>query len=149
LKVAPRTEPAAVKLSGRRLHVAVDRKGSAEERAAEARQALESWYRQHASERLTERVAVWARRLGVAEPRVVIRDQQRRWGSCDGRGVLRFNWRIVQAPMRLVDYVVLHELVHLAHREHTRAFWAQLGRVMPDLDRRREELRRIGARLEW
>lgn len=149
LKVAPRSEPGGVRLSGGRLHVAVDRAGSVQARADEARRALECWYRRHASERLSERVAIWAKKLGISAPRVVIRDQQQRWGSCDGRGVLRFNWRIVQAPMRLVDYVVVHELVHLGHREHTRAFWARLGRAMPDLDRRREELRRMGARLEW
>jgi predicted metal-dependent hydrolase len=51
--------------------------------------------------------------------------------------------------MRLVDYVVAHELVHLGHRHHTAAFWAALGRVMPDYEARREALRGMGARLEW
>ena len=73
---------------------------------------------------------------------VLIRDQRRRWGSCDPKGNLRFNWRIVQAPMRLLDYVVAHELVHLANRNHTAAFWAALGRVMPDYAERREETAR-------
>ena len=68
---------------------------------------------------------------------VLIRDHRRRWGSCDPKSNLRFNRRIVQAPMRLVDYVVAHELVHLANRNHTAAFWAALGRVMPDYAARR------------
>jgi predicted metal-dependent hydrolase len=80
---------------------------------------------------------------------VVIRNQQRRWACCDARGTLRVNWRIVQAPMRLVDYVVAHELVHLRHKQHSKAFWAVLGRAMPDYERRREDLRRIGTKLEW
>jgi predicted metal-dependent hydrolase len=117
--------------------------------AAAVRKAVVTWYRHHAAERLPERAAIWARKMGVTVPVVLIRDQRRRWGSCDPKGNLRFNWRIVQAPMRLVDYVVAHELVHLAHRNHTAAFWAALGRVMPDYEARREALRGMGARLEW
>ena len=77
------------------------------------------------------------------------RDQRKRWGSCDHRGTIRLNWRIVQAPMRLVDYVVVHELVHLRHRGHGRDYWQAVGRVMPDYERRREELRKCGFALAW
>jgi hypothetical protein len=62
---------------------------------------------------------------------------------------VRFNWRIIQAPVRLVDYVVAHELVHLRHPDHTEAFWAALGKVMPDHEKRKNDLRRVGARLVW
>lgn len=82
-------------------------------------------------------------------PRVIIADQQKRWGSCNARGTIRLNWRIIQAPMRLVDYVVLHELVHLRHRGHARDYWQGVGKVMPDYERRREDLRQLGLRLAW
>jgi len=59
------------------------------------------------------------------------------------------HWRIIQAPMRLVDYVIGHELVHLIHRQHTAAFWAMLGKVMPDYEDRKGCIRNIGPRLEW
>ena len=117
--------------------------------AAAVRKAVVAWYRRHAAERLPERAATWAKKMGMPVPVVLIRDQRRRWGSCDPKGNLRFNWRIVQAPMRLVDYVVAHELAHLAHRNHTAAFWAALGRVMPDYETRRERLRQVGRRFEW
>ncbi len=65
------------------------------------------------------------------------------------QGVIRLSWRIVQAPLRLIDYVVAHERVHLTHRNHTRAFWETLGRVMHDYDTRRAALRALGPRLEW
>jgi predicted metal-dependent hydrolase len=113
------------------------------------RTALARWYRQRAGLRLPSRLAFWCEKLGVPQPAVLIRDQNRRWASCDPKGNLRFNWRIIQAPMRLVDYVVAHELVHLTHRHHTAAFWAMLGEVMPDYESRRQELRNTGARLEW
>lgn len=58
----------------------------------------------------------------MAEPKVIVREQSRRWASCDRIGVLRFNRRIIQSPIRLVDYVVAHELVHLVHANHRDAF---------------------------
>jgi predicted metal-dependent hydrolase len=72
-------------------------------------------------------------------------------GSCNRAGDLRLNWRIMQAPMRLVDYVVAHELGHVVRGDdgHAPAFWAQLGRVLPDYDARRDALRALGSALEW
>jgi hypothetical protein len=80
---------------------------------------------------------------------VLVREQRTRWGSADAKSNLRFNWRIVQAPARLLDYVVAHELVHLLHADHTRDFWATLGRVMPDYEARREKLRVMGRAMVW
>lgn len=113
------------------------------------RDALVTWYRAHAAERLPEIVAEWAPVVGVDVPNVLIREPRKRWGSCDERGVLRFNWRIIQAPRRLVEYVVVHELVHLVHREHSREYWARLGQAMPDYERRRQGLRAVGHRMVW
>jgi predicted metal-dependent hydrolase len=111
--------------------------------------ALLTWYRKRAAERLPERAATWAMKMGIDPPTVLIRDQRQRWGSCDPRGNLRFNWRIVQAPMRLVDYVVAHELVHLKHPNHTTEFWSALEGVLKDGEARRVSLRLLGPRLGW
>jgi predicted metal-dependent hydrolase len=131
------------------LEVGVRKGLEREEREAAVRLAILDWYLVHAKRRLDERVAIWAANAGVEVADVRVRDQQKRWASCDDKGVLRFNWRVVQAPMRLVDYVVAHEVVHVIHPDHTKAFWARLGAVMPDYERRKEELRRLGGRLEW
>ena len=80
---------------------------------------------------------------------MLIREQAKRWASCDAAGALRFNWRIIQAPRRLVEYVVAHELVHLVHADHTAAFWARLGQAMPDYEGRKEALRKLGPQLWW
>ncbi len=117
-------------------------------RAQAIRMALVDWYLRHAKARLTERVEWWTAKLQIGEPKVLILEQQRRWGSC-APGVVRFNWRIVQAPMRLLDYVVAHEITHLFHNDHRKEFWAALGRLLPDYEFRRSELRREGARYVW
>ena len=148
LRVRAGTEP-GVKLTGRYLEATVARGSSSDDRPALVRALLEDWYRAHAAERLPERVAEWSTKLGVEPKAVLIREPQKRWGSCDAAGNIRLNWRIIQAPRRLVDYVVAHELTHLAHDDHGRAFWALLGRVMPDYEERREALRKAGGGIVW
>lgn len=131
------------------LYVEVSRSSTEEERIARARPLVVRWYRDHAGARLPERVAMWAGKIGIEIPEVLVREQQKRWGSCNAKGQLRFNWRIIQAPMRLVDYVVAHELVHLLHPNHDAAFWATLGKAMPDYEGRRQALREFGGGVEW
>lgn len=77
------------------------------------------------------------------------REAPKRWGSCDAKGNIRLNWRIAQASPSLIEYVLAHELVHLIHEHHTAAFWSALGKVMPDYERRRSELKRVGPGLIW
>jgi len=138
-----------VKLAAGYLEVTVPRATPAAARPALLRTLLIDWYGVHATERLPERVADWAPKLGAHPNTVLIREPQRRWGSCDATGNIRLNWRIIQAPRKLVDYVVVHELAHLVHSDHGRAFWALLGRVMPDYEERREALRRGGEGMVW
>ena len=145
LKVHP-DEVGDAKLCGGWLHVPAP---TGPLQTARVREAVVSWFRRHAARRLPERVAAWRPKAGVPMPRVIVSGQQKRWGSCDRNGNIRLNWRIIQAPMRLVDYVVVHELVHLRHRGHSRDYWPAVGRVMPDYERRREDLRRCGIGLSW
>jgi predicted metal-dependent hydrolase len=117
-------------------------------RQAYVRAGLIDWYRGLARERLPQWTEAWAARMGMPLGRVVVADQEKRWGSCS-RGVIRLNWRILQAPRPLVDYVIAHELVHLEHENHGRAFWQALGVVMPDFDGRKTRLRELGPALVW
>lgn len=149
LKVTASADPDPAKLSGGFLHVPVARALPKPDRPAAVATALRQWYRDRATARLPQRLAQWSPRVGVPTPQLLIADQDKRWGSCDPAGTVRLNWKILGAPMRLVDYVVAHELVHLVHRDHTKAFWKRLGQAMPDYDRRKEELRRLGPRLQW
>lgn len=149
LRIEGGQEGDRVALRGRWLQVAMGHPQKPQDRAQRIRAALASWYREHAADRLPERVAAWAQQVEVAEPELVVREQAKRWASCDKAGVLRVNWRIIQAPMWLVDYVIAHELVHLRVRDHGSVFWALLGKVMPDYEERREGLAQIGPRLVW
>ncbi|MEL6912460.1 MAG: M48 family metallopeptidase [Cyanobacteria bacterium J06555_3] len=76
-----------------------------------------------------------------------IKDLGYRWGSCGTKGVLNFHFRCMTAPLRVIDYVVVHELCHLHYRNHRDAFWNEVDKVMPDYAERKEWLRKNGASL--
>ena len=78
---------------------------------------------------------------GYSPSSIRITDACERWGSCNHRGGLNFSWRLVQAPLEIVDYVIVHELVHLRQPDHSRKFWAKVREIMPDYERRRKWLR--------
>lgn len=118
-----------------------------DERRAFIRAAFVKWYRRRAADAVRRSVARWSTVLPVAPKGAVIRDQRQRWGSCGPDGMLRFNWRIVMSDSALLDYVVVHELAHLLHRNHSREFWNTVERAIPDYSVRRQRLKEVGPRL--
>ncbi len=131
-----------------RFRVAVPETLSGEDRYQSIRRAVVRWYRDRAAERLVETVERWWPRLGRGEmSRVLIRDQHQSWGSCAPDGTLRFNWRAVMLKPALIEYVVIHELAHLTHRNHSTDFWDLVSKAMPDAKQRRLCLREEGRRL--
>ncbi len=97
--------------------------------------AIDRWYRREARERIGFVTRVEAERLELEPGKVTIRDQKTRWGSCSTSGTLSFNWRLVIGPGHALRYVVIHELIHIRHHNHSRAFWAALAEAMPDWKR--------------
>ena len=123
----------------------LDLAGPAANRQLALERTIKQWYVQGARKRLAQRVERWSGIAGWAPTGVLVRDQRRRWASCSASGVLRFNWRVLMAPPALIDYVVLHELVHLRIRLHSPAFWSEVARLMPDYRARRASLKELGA----
>jgi predicted metal-dependent hydrolase len=102
--------------------------------------AVVGWYKRSALAHLEIRVAALGLRAGIAQPRVFLSSAHARWGSCNSRREVRLAWRLVKAPEQLIDYVICHELAHLRHMNHSRAFWAEVARQCPDYRRLRAEL---------
>lgn len=116
--------------------------------AERAREHFVRWYQGQAAHHLTERVATLAYRTGTRPRAIRIQDLGHKWGSCSRTGTLYFNWKVIMAPRDIVDYVAVHELVHLASGGHKEAFWHGVGRVLPDFEQRRSWLTLNGPRLE-
>lgn len=105
------------------------------------------WMRDRAAREIRWRVTEKSAALGKTCRRVTIRDQQTRWGSCSASGSLNFSWRLVMAPEAVLDYVVAHEVAHLAEMNHGRRFWAHVATLCEDPNSARAWLRRNAMEL--
>jgi predicted metal-dependent hydrolase len=117
----------------------------------EARAAVVAWYEARARDYVDQAVARYAPLVGAAPAAVVVRDLgKRRWGVCDHRTLtVSFHWQLITQPADLVDYVVVHELVHLHEPNHAAQFWRRVEDVLPDCRERRRRLSRRGDQLAF
>nr|VFK42120.1 MAG: hypothetical protein BECKSD772F_GA0070984_11142 [Candidatus Kentron sp. SD]VFK47869.1 MAG: hypothetical protein BECKSD772E_GA0070983_11082 [Candidatus Kentron sp. SD]VFK79731.1 MAG: hypothetical protein BECKSD772D_GA0070982_106212 [Candidatus Kentron sp. SD] len=113
----------------------------------EIRASLEHWYRKQARDHLPVRLTALSEHVDAHPAKVSIRAQKTRWGSCSGKGHISLNWRLMLLPTQLVDYVLIHELCHLHHFNHSPRFWALVRRWVPDYTERRARLARIRGSL--
>jgi predicted metal-dependent hydrolase len=98
----------------------------------EVADALERWYRKRAREEIEPRLDAATARAGTHWTRLSIRAQRTRWASCSQDGAMSFNWRLLLAPVEILDYVVEHEVAHLEVLDHSRRYWRLLGSRVPD-----------------
>jgi predicted metal-dependent hydrolase len=112
-----------------------------------ARNAFIRWYRQQARKVLTNQVNIIAKEHGFQFQKVRISSARTRWGSCSTSGNLSFPWRLVMAPPEVIDYVVVHELVHTRVHNHSAKFWKKVGMIMPDYKQHLTWLKKNGATL--
>ncbi|HEX7896519.1 MAG TPA: SprT family zinc-dependent metalloprotease [Planctomycetota bacterium] len=112
---------------------------------AATRAALKSWYAAEAVRELGERARALAARLGLSFRKLAVRDQKRRWGSCSSAGTLSFNWRLLLMPEDVADYLVAHEVAHLAVPDHSARFWSKVAEACPAWRERERWLKRLGA----
>lgn len=113
-----------------------------------ARQVFESYFADKGMQRFSERVNYYAPKVGVKVGGVKVKEMGYRWASCGKSGTLNFHWKCMMAPPKIIDYIVVHELCHFHHRNHTDAFWNEVDKVMPDYRERKEWLRKHGASLD-
>lgn len=113
----------------------------------EAKKEVIAWYKLHAKIKIDERVAYYAPKLDVEPNHIRIKEQKTRWGSCSSLGNLNFNWKIIIAPVPIIDYLVVHELAHLRHHNHSNKFWDLVETIIPDYRERKEWLRVNGKNL--
>lgn len=106
-----------------------------------------AWIKERARALLGERLALYAANLGVPTPSLALSNARTQWGLCHQDGRVRLNWRLIHLPLHLVDYVVAHELAHLREMNHSARFWAVVGRLYPDYQQARIELRHCNHRL--
>jgi predicted metal-dependent hydrolase len=106
-----------------------------------AKEILIAWYKEQACKKITERVNWHSSLSGLKYNKIKITDAQRRWGSCSAKGNLNFSWRLIMAPLRVIDYVVVHELAHIEEKNHSKDFWSKVKIMMSDYEQHRDWLK--------
>jgi predicted metal-dependent hydrolase len=119
-----------------------------EKREEYIKDSIVRWYRERAKKIFEERIKYYSQKLGVSPNRVSIKDQSTRWGSCSSKGNINLNYRVVMAPMEVIDYLIVHELSHMIHLNHSKDFWLLVESVLPDYKERRAWLKANGNKLK-
>ncbi len=118
------------------------------EHIADARDLFCNWYKREAKEKIKERVNYYSHRFQLVPEGIKITSARLRWGSCSPDNRLAFSWRIIMASLSVIDYVLIHELVHIREKNHSKRFWSYLQSVFPDYVRHRRWLRENGHLLQ-
>ncbi|MEO1432610.1 MAG: SprT family zinc-dependent metalloprotease [Cyanobacteria bacterium J06633_8] len=113
----------------------------AKEREAAVKQALINWKREQVYVDILKFAPIYADKLNVQPKSIKLSQQKRAWGTCSSKGSIRINWRLADAPLPVLEYVVAHEVTHLLHHNHSQDFWQTLGSIMPDYKQRKANLK--------
>lgn len=113
-----------------------------------AEQLLQDWFVEEAERIISLKVESYAKKLGVNFNKILISNLKYRWGSCTPKDNLNFNWRVIKAPINVIDYVIVHELAHLAESNHTKRFWTIVSIQLPHYQKAKDWLKNNGRILE-
>lgn len=114
-----------------------------------AKKHLEAWYREQARLYLTERVSYFAHLYNFHYQKIRISSARTRWGSCSAHGTLSFTWRLIMSPPEIIDYVVIHELAHTVHHNHSQSFWMLVQSMVPDYAEKRKWMKKNSYLFHW
>jgi len=110
----------------------------------QGREVFEKWYRKQAREVFSARIKIWSALMGLEFNRLKLSSASTRWGSCSSKGNINLVWRLVMAPQGVIDYVIVHELAHLRHMNHSKDFWNYVAKYYPDYKNAKQWLVKYG-----
>lgn len=110
--------------------------------------ALEKWYREKTFEKVNERIQYYERYFKYKVRNVRVKEQKRRWASCTYNNDLLFNWRCIMAPIDVLDYIVIHEMCHMEHKNHSKEFWDEVKRILPNYNLNKQWLKTNGINMD-
>ncbi len=113
------------------------------------KQLLEGWIKKYSYEHLKKRTLYFERKIGVSSKKISIKNYKKRWGCCSLKGDIIYNWRILMAPPSIVDYVIVHELCHLIHHNHSKQYWDTVEKYCSDYKEKRNWFVNNSKLLEW
>lgn len=109
-----------------------------------AKEAFIKWYKEQAYKKFLERAAIYSKISGITYDKLKITNARKRWGSCSVKGNLNFTWRLIMAPLQVIDYVIVHELVHIKEKNHSKNFWNNVRIILPYYETQKKWLKENG-----
>lgn len=113
------------------------------------KEKLEIFFREIAKDIFKNKTLDEAKKIRVTPKKIIVRSYKRRWGSCSYKKDISYNWKLIMAPEKIIHYVVIHELCHLIHFNHSRDFWKSVGKILPDYKSSKEWLKLNQHLLDW
>ena len=110
--------------------------------------AIKKWYKKEAEKNILKKIEYYKTQLKANPGEIKVKEQKRRWGSCTSKGKIYFNWRIIMAPVSVLDYIIVHEMSHLIQANHSPKFWKLVESIIPDYKDKKKWLKDYGVRLE-
>ena len=115
---------------------------------SKAKKLFIEFYKKKGLQKIVERVERYQKRINVNPKQIRIMELKNRWASCSEKGNLNFHWKCIMAPLDVLNYIVVHELAHLVYKNHTKAFWNEIDKMIPDYQKHMEWLRINGAAMD-
>ena len=113
------------------------------------KEKLETLFRETAKDVFKNKTLNEAKKIKVTPKKIIVRSYKRRWGSCSHKKDISYNWKLIMAPEKIIRYVVIHELCHLVHFNHSRDFWKSVEKIIPDYKSSKEWLKLNQHLLDW
>ena len=113
------------------------------------KEKLEIFFRERAKDIFKNKTLDEAEKIRVTPKKIIVRSYKRRWGSCSYKKDISYNWKLIMAPEKIIHYVVIHELCHLIHFNHSKDFWKSVGKILPDYKSSKEWLKLNQHLLDW
>lgn len=110
--------------------------------------SMEEWYRNKTLEKVINSINYYQQYFNVNPNSIKVKEQKKRWASCNSKRDLMFNWRCSMAPAWVLDYIVVHEMCHMVHMNHSKDFWNLVEKIIPDYKKRKEWLKKYGFRMD-
>ena len=111
------------------------------------RELLVNWYLTEGGKLIKERISIYSKKLNLYPESITLKEQKNSWGTCSSKGNIYINWKILLAPLDIIDYVLVHELCHLKHMNHSKEYWSLVSTIFPNYKEKRNYLKENSLKL--
>jgi predicted metal-dependent hydrolase len=130
-------------------YICLDLKNNSKNNRDKIKKELELFYRSFSEKILKEKTLIESKKMNLKVEKIKVRSYKNRWGSCSSNGDISYNWKLIMAPEKIINYVIIHELCHLIHFNHSRDYWGEVSKKLPNYRESKEWLKSNQYLFDW